>query len=100
MSWVMPLYGKSGCSVSRSAELARPQISPMVCCIWPLMSRRLSLAVNSSSMVVQLPNSAERRVAPQEGAEAMASGRAVRGVGPDAGDEGTDESCGEPLWHG
>ena len=30
----------------------------------------------------------------------MASGRAVRGVGPDAGDEGTDESCGEPLWHG
>ena len=51
-------------------------------------------------MVVQLPNSAQRRVAPQEVAEAMASGRAVRGVGPDAGDEGTDESCGEPLWHG
>src|SRR5215471_17408947 len=58
MSWVMPLYGKSGCSVSHSAELARPQISPMACCIWHPMSRRLSLAVNSSSMVVQLPNSA------------------------------------------
>src|SRR5215470_10470870 len=60
MSWVMPLYGKSGCGVSHSAELARPQISPMACCIWPPMSRRLSLAVNSSSMVVQLPNSADR----------------------------------------
>ena len=61
-------------------------------------------------MVVQLPNSAGRRVAPQEVAEAMASGLAVwqagggcglgRGVGPDAGDEGPDESCGEPLWYG
>src|SRR5215471_9890228 len=58
MSWVMLLYGQSGCGVSHLAELARPQISPMACCIWPPMSRRLSLAVNSSSMVVQRPNSA------------------------------------------
>ena len=60
MSWVMPLYGQSGCGVSHLAELARPQISPMACCILPPMSRRLSLAVNSSSTVVQLPNSPGR----------------------------------------
>ena len=154
MSWVMPLYGKSGCGVSHSAELARPQISPMACCIWPPMSRRLSLAVNSSSMVVQRPNSAgkgesaglEGKVAlitgaggPKESVRSTASRSATLagaghvsqdgvgwrrrrglrrwprdgrfgklrggcglcwGVGPDAGDEGTDESWGEPLRYG
>ena len=44
-----------------SAEPARLQMSPMACCISPPMSRRLSLAVNSSSMAVQRPNSAGGR---------------------------------------
>src|SRR6266446_7833542 len=79
MFWAMLLYGKNGYGGSPLAEPARPQMSPMACCILPPKNRRLSPVVNSLLMAVQRPNSAGRGEGRQGGLDG--TGALITGAG-------------------